>query len=98
MEISRANAERLGDHLHLVLDQELQTMPVSALSNEDEFLIERFSLSVSPSFSMTQTTPFNEEGPESTALGETTFNDLAPLPFVLPEVMHINNLEGVTMI
>ncbi|MGC1248868.1 MAG: CHAT domain-containing protein [Spirulinaceae cyanobacterium] len=85
------------NHLHLVLDQELQTMPVSALSNEHEFLIERFSLSVSPSFSMTQTTPLNQESPEITALGETTFNGPAPLPFVLPEVMHINNLEGITI-
>ena len=83
------------NHLHLVVDHELQVIPMSALSNGSEFLIERFSLSVSPSFSLTQTTPLNQEEQEVTALGETKFDHARPLSGAGPEVIDINNIESV---
>ncbi|MGB7518629.1 MAG: CHAT domain-containing protein [Spirulinaceae cyanobacterium] len=81
------------NHLHLVLDQELQTIPIAVLSDGNDFLVQKFSLSVSPSFSLTETKPMNQENIETTAYGQSEFLKGRDIPAVVPEVNQINGVE-----
>ncbi|MEA5462281.1 CHAT domain-containing protein [Leptothoe sp. PORK10 BA2] len=79
--------------LALAMDTGLRTLPVAALHNGDEFLVERYSLGVIPSFSLTD---FNSENflysgignTQVLAMGASQFPSQQALPAV-PEELEI---------
>ncbi|MEL6331483.1 MAG: CHAT domain-containing protein [Cyanobacteria bacterium J06626_26] len=81
------------ESLALAMDTGLRTLPVAALHNGDEFLIERYSLGVIPSFSLTD---FNSENflyteienTQMLAMGASQFPSQQVLPAV-PEELEI---------
>ena len=81
------------ESLALAMDTGLRTLPVAALHNGDEFLIERYSLGVIPSFSLTD---FNSEkflyteieNTQMLAMGASQFPSQQILPAV-PEELEI---------
>ncbi|MEM6253133.1 MAG: CHAT domain-containing protein [Cyanobacteria bacterium P01_D01_bin.156] len=77
--------------LAMVMDTGLRTLPVAALHNGDEFLIERYSLGVIPSFSLTDFNPQNFlykhlDNTQLLAMGASQFPSQQPLPAVPDEL------------
>lgn len=82
--------------LAMVMDTGLRTLPVAALHNGDEFLIERYSLGVIPSFSLTNFNPENFlytqlDDTQLLAMGASQFPSQQQLPAVPDELEMITN-------
>ncbi|MEM6613349.1 MAG: CHAT domain-containing protein, partial [Cyanobacteria bacterium P01_C01_bin.72] len=79
--------------LAMAMDTGLRTLPVAALHNGQEYLVERYSLGVIPSFSLTDFNPQNFlyaqlENTQLLAMGASQFPSLQVLPAV-PEELEI---------
>ncbi|NER34889.1 MAG: CHAT domain-containing protein [Oscillatoria sp. SIO1A7] len=75
--------EKLGVQTLLIsLDAGLRSMPIAALHDGNQFLIEKYSLSLIPSFSLTATGTAKLEQPRVLAMGASQFANLNPLPAV----------------
>ncbi|NEQ53130.1 MAG: CHAT domain-containing protein, partial [Leptolyngbya sp. SIO3F4] len=77
--------------LALSMDTGLRTLPVAALHNGEEFLVERYSLGVIPSFSLTDFNPQNFlytqlENTQLLAMGASQFPSQQLLPAVPKEL------------
>ncbi|MEM7062697.1 MAG: CHAT domain-containing protein [Cyanobacteria bacterium P01_B01_bin.77] len=80
--------------LALAMDTGLRTLPAAALHNGEEFLIERYSLGVIPSFSLTDFNPENFlytqlETTQLLAMGASQFPSQQVLPAVPEELENI---------
>ena len=85
--------QRAGvDNLAFVLGNGLRGLPIAALHDGENFLVERYSLGLIPSLSLTDVRYANVADAEVLAMGTSEFNDasLEPLPAVPVEVQLIN--------
>jgi filamentous hemagglutinin family protein len=74
------------EHLVFIPDVGLRTVPVAAFHNGEQFLIEQYSVSLMPSFSLTDPRPVNLKNASVLAMGASTFTHLRPLPAVPVEL------------
>jgi CHAT domain-containing protein len=69
-------------NLVLILDSGLRTIPVAALHDGQQFLIEKYSLGLMPSLNLTDTRYQDIRKMEVLAMGASEFTDKTPLPAV----------------
>ncbi len=78
------------------MDSGLRTLPIAALHNAQQFLAEKYSLGLIPSFTLTDTRYVGLNGSQVLAMGASEFPanaDQSPLPAVPVELTSIvNNL------
>ena len=77
------------DTILFVMDQGLRGLPMAALHDGEQFLIEKYNFSLIPSFSLMdiRDQPLND--PQVLAMGASTFVEQPPLPAVPVEVQSI---------
>lgn len=79
------------ESLVFVPDGPLRTIPMAALHDGRQFLIERYAIATTPGLDLTEPRPLPREGPRALAVGLTaSVQGFPPLPHVLGE------LEAVT--
>jgi CHAT domain-containing protein len=80
-------------NLTFVLDQGLRSLPLAALYDADsqQYIIEKYSVSLIPSLSLTDTTRQDRQGAKVLGMGADTFSDQNPLPAVPTELTEIAN-------
>jgi filamentous hemagglutinin family protein len=76
-------------NLVFLMDTGLRSIPIAALSNGKEFIIERYSVGLMPSLSLTDTRYKNIKNAQVLAMGAETFTEFNPLPAVPVEVSTI---------
>jgi CHAT domain-containing protein len=82
--------KKLGiDTLLLSLDPGLRSIPIAALHDGNKFLIEKFSFSLIPSFSLTNTRYASVSNASVLAMGASEFTEKSPLPAVPVELSAI---------
>ncbi len=77
------------DNLAFVMDAGLRSLPVAALHDGKGFLVERYSVGLMPSLSLTDTRYVDIRNVGVLAMGADTFQDLNPLPAVPLELSAI---------
>ncbi|MEQ8995254.1 MAG: CHAT domain-containing protein [Coleofasciculus sp. B1-GNL1-01] len=77
------------DNLAFIMDEGLRSLPVAALHDGEGFLIERYSVGLMPSLSLTDTRYVDIRDVGVLAMGAETFEDLNPLPAVPLELSAI---------
>ncbi|WP_373534560.1 CHAT domain-containing protein [Microcoleus sp.] len=77
------------DNLIVIPAAGLRSLPFAALHDGKEFLVEKYSISVIPSLSLTDTRYDNIADDEVLAMGASVFEDKAPLPAVPVELESI---------
>jgi filamentous hemagglutinin family protein len=77
------------DNLIVIPASGLRSVPFAALHDGKEFLVEKYSLSVMPSLSLTDTNYDDISDDEILAMGASVFEDKAPLPAVPVELESI---------
>lgn len=82
------------DTILFSLDPGLRSLPVAALFDGEQFLIERYSLSLIPSFSLTAQSYIPLENSPVLAMGASQFTQKAPLPAVPLELTTIVEQTG----
>jgi len=82
---SELQAQKI-DNVAFILDTGLRTMPIAALHDGKSFLVEKYSLGLMPSLSLTDTRPSDLRGSSVLAAGASEFRDQAPLPAVPTEL------------
>ncbi|MEM6452977.1 MAG: CHAT domain-containing protein [Cyanobacteria bacterium P01_D01_bin.105] len=90
--IEEALAEKNIDTLVFSMSAGLRSLPVAALHDGEQFLVEKYSLSVVPSLSLIDTRQSSLGEAQVLAMGVSEFDTLAPLPAVPVEVDIINQL------
>ncbi|MDB9315219.1 CHAT domain-containing protein [Spirulina sp. CS-785/01] len=68
------------NHLTFLLDTQLRSLPVAALSNGKQFLVERYSVSLMPSMALTNLKYEDIRNFSLLAMGAEQFEDQTPLP------------------
>ncbi|HIK11142.1 MAG TPA: CHAT domain-containing protein [Oscillatoriaceae cyanobacterium M33_DOE_052] len=82
--------KRLGIETLLVsMDAGLRTLPLAALHDGERFLVEKYSLSLIPSFYLTDIGVSDMRQAQVLAMGMSEFQDQSPLPAVPVEVKNI---------
>ncbi|MEQ9232977.1 CHAT domain-containing protein [Coleofasciculus sp. E2-BRE-01] len=76
-------------NLVFVMDRGLRSIPVAALHNEQQFLIENYSVGIMPSLSITDTRFQSVQDSQVLAMGAAQFSDQKPLPAVPVELESI---------
>lgn len=79
-------------HIAFIMDEGLRSIPVAALHDGDNFIIEKYSVSLMPSFSLTETGYKDIKNTSILAMGAETFHNRASLPAVPIELSTINKL------
>ncbi|MFZ9739238.1 MAG: CHAT domain-containing protein, partial [Prochlorotrichaceae cyanobacterium] len=82
------------DSLLLSLDQGLRLFPWGALYDGEQFLIEKYSMGITPSFSLTNTTYVTLQERSALIMGASDFAEQAPLPAVPAELASIAQQLG----
>ncbi len=77
------------DHLGFILTQGLRSLPIAALHDGQQFLIEQYSLGIMPSFTLTHKERSHLQNTQVLAMGASEFADLSPLPAVPIEIRTI---------
>ncbi|MEM9946459.1 MAG: CHAT domain-containing protein [Cyanobacteria bacterium P01_D01_bin.36] len=80
------------DTLVFSMDEGLRSLPIAALHDGEQFLVEKYSLGIVPSLSLidAQYEPMNDA--QVLAMGASSFERLSPLPAVPVELELINEL------
>ncbi|AFY37889.1 filamentous hemagglutinin family outer membrane protein [[Leptolyngbya] sp. PCC 7376] len=79
--------EKNINNLSFILDDGLRTLPIAALHDGEQFLIEKYSLGLMPSFSLTNTSGYlPPKENQLLALGASEFDEQQDLPAALLEV------------
>jgi filamentous hemagglutinin family protein len=88
--------EKKVDTLIFQLDAGLRLMPLAALNDGQQFLVEKYSLSLIPSINLLDTRyePERVRSSKVLAMGATTFKDDAPLPEVPAELQNVSQYGG----
>ena len=87
-----ADLERLEiDTLVFSLDGGLRSLPVAALHDGQQFLVENYSMSLIPSVNLVDTTYQSLKDARILAMGASEFEELPPLPAVPVEVATITS-------
>jgi CHAT domain-containing protein len=84
-------AEGLG-HVSFILDEGLRSLPLAALHDGEQFIIENYSVGLMPSLSLTDTRIGNIRNASVLAMGASQFEDQPPLPAVPLELAAIDRL------
>jgi filamentous hemagglutinin family protein len=79
------------DTLLFAMDTGLRTLPVAALHDGKQFLVERYSLALIPSISLTDTRYQSVKDAQVLAMGASTFKNLPSLPAVPVELSLITD-------
>ncbi len=83
------------DTLVFVPDGPLRSVPMSALNDGDEFLVEKFAIAVTPSLTMTQPEPLDRDNVRLLLAGlSEAVQDFSALESVPQEVANIKNIYG----
>lgn len=80
------------DTLIFCLGGGLRSVPISALHDGHQFLIERYSLAIIPAFNLLDQHPARLAGTKVLAMGASQFQDASPLPSVPAELATISKL------
>jgi filamentous hemagglutinin family protein len=70
------------DNIAFILDAGLRSLPVAALYDGDQFLIENYSVGLMPSLSLTDTRHVDVRNAQVLAMGASEFDELPSLPAV----------------
>ncbi|HAX76550.1 MAG TPA: hypothetical protein DCY88_12100, partial [Cyanobacteria bacterium UBA11372] len=73
------------------LDAGLRTLPIAALYDGKQFLVEKYSISLIPSINLTDTRLGDIKSAQVLAMGASEFKELNPLPAVPVELSTITN-------
>ncbi|MCC5640809.1 CHAT domain-containing protein [Nostoc sp. CHAB 5844] len=84
----KLQARRINN-LVLITDTGLRSMPIAALYDGQQYLVENYSVSLMPSFSLTDTKYVDIKKAEVLGMGASQFMDLDPLPSVPSELTTI---------
>jgi CHAT domain-containing protein len=81
--------------LVFVPDGALRTIPMGALHNGDQFLIERYAVAIAPGLTLLEPKPIKRDRVDVmlSGLSEARY-DFPPLPFVPQEISRLNQLYG----
>ncbi|MBE9128132.1 CHAT domain-containing protein, partial [Coleofasciculus sp. LEGE 07081] len=79
------------NHLAFVMDTGLRSLPIAALYDGGNFIIERYSVGLMPSLSLTDTRYHDVRNNSVLAMGASKFYDRNPLPAVPVELSVIAN-------
>ncbi len=85
-------AEDIG-HISFVLDEGLRSLPMAALHDGEQFIIENYSVGLMPSLSLTDTRIGNIRNAAVLAMGASEFSNQPPLPAVPFEIATISELR-----
>ncbi len=77
------------DTLLFSLDAGLRTMPIAALYDGQQFLVEKYSFSLTPSFTLTDWDYQSLQNEPILAFGASEFSDQTPLPAVPVELQQV---------
>ena len=88
LEDSLKNCET--DTISFVVDRGLRGMPFAALHDGQQFLVEKYNLSLMPSINLTDTRYVDLRNSQVLAMGASEFSDLNPLPAVPAEIAAIS--------
>ena len=77
------------NNLVFILDEGLRSMPFAALHDGTGYVVERYSVGLMPSMSLSDTTPTDVRGMNVLAMGADEFTDEDPLPAVPIELSTI---------
>ncbi len=80
------------DTLAFAMDTGLRTLPLAALHDGEQFLIEKYSIGMLPSLGLIDPQYVPLENADVTALGASRFDRLEPLPAVPLEIEQIHQL------
>ena len=69
-------------NLSFILDRGLRAIPLGTLHDGEQYLIERYSLGIMPTLSLTDTRYFDLKQAQVLAMGASKFEELKPLPAV----------------
>ncbi|MEA5467727.1 CHAT domain-containing protein [Spirulina sp. 06S082] len=81
-------------HLSYILDTGLRSIPLASLHDEEDFILNRYSLSLIPSLALTDLRPSSLPGQKILAMGASQFTDQEPLPAVPLELSAITEQIG----
>ncbi len=82
-------AQRINN-LVFIMDEGLRSVPLAALHDQQGFIIERFSVGLMPSISLTDTRYVNVRNTQVLAMGASKFTELTPLPAASVELSLIS--------
>lgn len=91
--LEKVLGDREVDNLTFIADAGLRTLPVAALHDGEQFLIERYSVGTIPSLSLTDTTYQSLQNTRVLAMGASIFPArelLSPLPAVPTEIVTVS--------
>ncbi|MBK4729341.1 CHAT domain-containing protein [Oxynema sp. CENA135] len=77
------------DNLVFIMDTGLRSLPMAALHDGEGFVIERYSVGLMPSLSLTDTRYGTVKGTQVLAMGASEFSELSDLPAVPTEIRAI---------
>ncbi|MEQ9368912.1 MAG: CHAT domain-containing protein [Coleofasciculus chthonoplastes F3-SA18-01] len=77
------------NNLAFIMDQGLRSLPLAVLHDGEQFMIERYSIGVMPSLSLTDTRYRDVRNLQVLAMGASKFTDQNPLPAVPTELSAI---------
>jgi CHAT domain-containing protein len=80
------------DTLAFAMDTGLRTLPIAALHDGEQFLIEKYSIGMLPSLGLVDTQYSPLKNADVMAMGASSFEQLEPLPAVPLEVEQIHQL------
>ncbi|HEY9886794.1 MAG TPA: CHAT domain-containing protein, partial [Candidatus Obscuribacterales bacterium] len=83
--------EAIG-HVSFILDEGLRSLPLAALHDGEQYIIENYSVGLMPSLSLTDTRIGDIRNAAVLATGASQFSDQPPLPAVPVELAAINSL------
>ena len=94
-----AELEKAGiDTLVIVPDGPLRTIPLGALHDGKQFLVQRYAVATTPGLTLTDPQPIKRERANLLIHGLTeSVQGFAPLPFVADEVQSVQKLYGGTV-
>ena len=82
------------DNITYILDSGLRVLPLAALYDGEQFLIEKYSVGTMPSFELTDTTYQNLNNSSVLAMGSSQFTNAADLPAVPLELERVRSQVG----
>jgi filamentous hemagglutinin family protein len=80
------------DNLLFLMDGGLRSLPMAALHDGKQFLVEKYSLGMAPSLSLVDTRPVNIKNARLLAMGASQFKAQDPLPAVPVELSLVSQL------
>jgi predicted outer membrane repeat protein len=83
--------EQKIDNLVFIMDGGLRSLPIAALYDGEKHLVERYSVGLMPSLSLTDTNYVDIKKAQVLGMGASTFIDQDPLPAVPTELSAITN-------